>query len=95
MAYPEEHKGMVRINQGGGLVTLKKSGFRNMITPINVSSFFYDPPLKSIVPKACTISNVRRTLPLTAGGPGQSPASLEKDLNGLKEEDTGRPVPRD
>ena len=22
-------------------------------------------------------------------GPGQSPASLEKDLNGLKEEDTG------
>ena len=28
-------------------------------------------------------------------GPGQSPASLEKDLNGLKEEDTGRPVPRD
>ena len=28
-------------------------------------------------------------------GPGQSPASLEKDLNGLKEEDTGcRPVPR-
>ena len=51
------------------------------------------------------ICNVRRTLPLTAGGlgvavspptgPGQSPASLEKDLNGLKEEDTGRPVPRD
>ena len=48
-----------------------------------------------------TICNVCRTLPLTAGGlgvavgPGQSPASLEKDLNGLKEEDTGRPVPRD
>ena len=48
-----------------------------------------------------TICNVRRTLPLTARalgvavGPGQSPASLEKDLNGLKEEDTGRLVPRD
>ena len=36
-------EGTVRINQGGELVTLKKSGFRNRMTPINVSSFFYDP----------------------------------------------------
>ena len=47
-----------------------------------------------------TICNVRRTLPLTAGGlgvavgPAQSPASLEKDLNGLKEEDTCRKAQR-
>ena len=80
------------------------------MTPINVSSFFCD-PLKLEDQKAVTslkidraegtICNVRRTLLLTPGGlglavgPGQSPASLEKDLNGLKEEDTGRPVPRD
>ena len=38
----------------GGPVTLKKSGFRNMMTPINVSSFFYD-PLKLEDQKAVTL----------------------------------------
>ena len=39
---------------GGGPVTLKQSGFRNMMTPINVSSFFYD-PLKLKDQKAVTL----------------------------------------
>ena len=53
-SYLIESKGTVRINQGGGPVTLKKSGFRNMMTPINVSSFFYD-PLKLEDQKAVTL----------------------------------------
>ena len=40
--------------EGGGPVTLKKSGLRNMMTPINVSSFFYD-PLKLEDQKAVTL----------------------------------------
>ena len=55
--HPYQCKGTVRINQGGGgggAVTLKKPGFRNMMTPINVSSFFYD-PLKLEDQKAVTL----------------------------------------
>ena len=40
--------------RGEGPVTLKKSGFRNMMAPINVSSFFYD-PLKLEDQKAVTL----------------------------------------
>ena len=43
MGYPRVIGERLELTRGRGLVTLKKSAFRNMMTLINVSSFFYDP----------------------------------------------------